>query len=1025
MSGLDPIERSSSSPASAGISPGDVGLAGPVLEAHAGGDSGRLESRVAPLRGRLSAPIESLVGGVEVAWSPLHVGESWPAYSWEDLVAGTVRTTSGTGGEFSFDQEPPVAEAGVSLVWTSDPRSRCAVLPIGDGEKEPHIDLVQATPISIRVIDGSGNQVAGASIRWTARVPLDEPSDGARAVVYGESRTGADGIARLARVGGELVIQASSGGSTTIPWQGDGEAAKEIVLELRRVVDAEGSVSGLDGVAVRDLGVTAFLMQGEKRATLAHRSVRADGQWKIDGLPFVAEGEYGFRLTGIGLVPQERFVVLSSPAKIQVDFEAEQAATGQIRVEDNDDQPVPFAQVEMRWRAGERWCRSDHRADEHGMVALTDAPSADVWFFVRAPGYVPREIGAFLSPRDFTEDASLVIGRAGRIRGRCLHDESPVRSFTVTYWREPSTIGFSQKEFRDSEDGSFSIDDAPVGPVFLYATSAEFPKGDTFSVETTSSEVAFVELRMPSPGEVRGRVVDSMTRQPIPDTVLEVFASDGDQLLARWNEPITVDPSGAFEGIPVSPCWNKLRIHAPGYETRTYSGRPDEHGVWDCHAIALRRQQALKLRLDAPGVDAPGGFIAEVRNEQGLPRVQFDSEGRAEIEGVDPGHAEVLVFTPDMKQRQQMGVDLEPGTDWEIVASFDPSRRLSIRIVPEDGSALPETIWLLACYLSNGDVPTSRALGMDDDGSAVIDGIEGNSVTVEVWDSHYRTIGARRFDVDPAGLTEVSIPLGLPARTIRFVDLDGAPLAATRVIFSLPAGDTGWGFATTTDERGECELTGIDTKELYAEVRLADGSQAVGLPVRTDGSPEDIVEIIVDSHASLRMRLLDRDVPLVETRVFLSYWEQGLPDISRQTDEEGWIVDDSISPSFLTARVDVAGYWPARTTVEVSHEPRETIMQVRRTGDLEIFVHRSGVSMPGAGIELVSDEFGESVSTWVSAEQVRADAPTLVTDALGTSRLYGLPNGGYAWRVSCPGQGSREGTVSVPPHGMERLVIDL
>jgi hypothetical protein len=199
----------------------------------------------------------------------------------------------------------------------------------------------------------------------------------------------------------------------------------------------------------------------------------------------------------------------------------------------------------------------------------------------------------------------------------------------------------------------------------------------------------------------------------------------------------------------------------------------------------------------------------------------------------------------------------------------------------------------------------------------------------------------------------------------------------------------------------------------------------LGLPVPLTGPPDEVVEVVVDPSASLHVRLLDGDVPIAETRVLFSLWESGIPQFTRQTDQGGRIVDDEISPASLIAIVDAAGYWPTAAPVEASHEAQERVIQVRRTGSLEIVVRQEGIAISGASVDLLSDEFGERASMWLAAGKVRSDGAGLTTDAQGSSRVFGLPNGSYTWTVAAPGVEAREGKVVVPPHGVERLVVDL
>ncbi len=988
-------------------------------------ESGRQGSVPTQLFGRVVAESQESLAGITVSWSPIHSDDSALPFSWEALEAAKIETASDSTGGFSFPETAGSPGRVGSVLCIADPRYSCAVVPVEESRREIRIPLTSAHPLLVKVIDGEGRPASGAVVQWVAQISPLQEFQGPSVFVSGQTRTDARGCTFITRVHGHLSLAAKTEDRSSAPWEGNGEMAEDLILKLLATIQAEGSVTFPEMDMPRVAGVSAFSIKDAGRVLLGSDIVDAGGRWALRNLPFLPTVEYIFRLSGVGLVPQEHSILVSERGDIHLDFQALQGLNARLRITGVDGAPVPFARVTMRWRSGEDDFQSSHRADDGGCLLIDGAPEGDVWFLVEAPGYVPRDVGPYLSPRDLIDERSLIVLQAGHVRGRCLHDGAPVSDFTLAYWREPLSLGITQQEVHDSPDGSFLIDDAPLGPVFLYATSQSYPKGETVSVEVASNTETFVELHLPSPGRATGRVTDSATHEPVPDAFVEIYASNGTDPLARWGAPVAVGHTGLFDSLPVSPQWNKLVIGAPNYASKTYSGKPEANGLWECGEIPLTRRRTLELRLLAQGAENLGDYFAQVDNRQNIPRVSFQADGVALIEGVDPGHVGIFVFSPDLMERQELWTNLEADRDWVYNVSFDSGRRLLIRVVDDGGAALPETLYIFANYLSNNKVRTARVRQLGDDGTVTMGGIEGDYVTVDVWDSNYRQLAAVRRPLMPSGSSEVVVRLSLPERKIRFVDKNGQPLTSTQVIFVMPGDDTGWGPELTTNAAGECTLNGVEADLLFAEVRTAEGAHALGLRVPLDGPPEETVQVVVETGAGVQLRLLDGNEAVTGIRVKFSLWETGLPLMGRLSDETGLTILDDISVGSLIAFVDAPGYWPSHSKVEATYSPTETIMQVRRTGSIEVVVTRGGVPVAGAAVELVSDEFGESASAWLSGGRIRSDANGVTTDSSGSSRLFGLPNGSYGWQVSIPGLEAREGQVVVPPHGVERLLIEL
>ena len=125
---------------------------------------------------------------------------------------------------------------------------------------------------------------------------------------------------------------------------------------------------------------------------------------------------------------------------------------------------------------------------------------------------------------------------AGQIAGRCLRDGAPVESFQVLYWSEdPSQV--AREKVTGSEDGSFLIEEAPLGDVILVGLDAEGANGAPHFVVVTPGETAEVTIELLRPLSARGKVVDAVTGEPVVGARLQVMSAYVGRGLARldWN----------------------------------------------------------------------------------------------------------------------------------------------------------------------------------------------------------------------------------------------------------------------------------------------------------------------------------------------------------------------------------------------------------------------------------------------------------------------------------------------------------
>jgi hypothetical protein len=264
-----------------------------------------------------------------------------------------------------------------------------------------------------------------------------------------------------------------------------------------------------------------------------------------------------------------------------------------------------------------------------------------------------------------------------------------------------------------------------------------------------------------------------------------------------------------------------------------------------------------------------------------------------------------------------------------------------------------------------------------------------------------------------SGQNSLRLPLNGRQARIELVVQGGDPVINAET--TVHSSDSGSKYLVSdhTDEDGVLALP----EAPYSQFTLTAYQPLRGLllevPVEVDFASSEPVRVLFDTPARLRVACMDgKFVPdglqlKVSDPTTNYYWNNfsTLPD--------GTIDFGPCSESNFLVQVTHPGYWPSRTIVRATTGSTPVPMQVRRLGGLTLRVRSaaSGQPLVGVAVELDSAEFGTSVATWLAESRVHASSASLATDATGSLRVDGLPNGEYSWRI-----GGATGAVIVPPH---------
>src|SRR5262245_37547485 len=202
---------------------------------------------------------------------------------------------------------------------------------------------------------------------------------------------------------------------------------------------------------------------------------------------------------------------------------------------------------------------------------------------------------------------------------------------------------------------------------------------------------------------------------------------------------------------------------------------------------------------------------------------------------------------------------LAPGRDWTIHHRIAGPNYLTIELLVSDPAELVDlyginvnwtTSWGYVARRSVGPISAS-ALRFD------VEGIDADSVQVEVCDSHYvpRAGATGTFS---GGRLHLTIPLTDKPFLLDVVDPDGEPIGDVYVSVSDPSGPDCFTLAST-NSNGRCELKGLPQAQVLINLRHGTRRTHLGIPVDTTEGKHTLV---LDDRSRIELQFEDGRVPL-------------------------------------------------------------------------------------------------------------------------------------------------------------------
>jgi hypothetical protein len=399
-----------------------------------------------------------------------------------------------------------------------------------------------------------------------------------------------------------------------------------------------------------------------------------------------------------------------------------------------------------------------------------------------------------------------------------------------------------------------------------------------------------------------------------------------------------------------------------------------------------------------------------------LPTQLFDTDGWLDAGNVVPGPCVIDIVRAD-RIEERVSLNLPPG---RAVVEIPITVGAGMRVVLEEGSGEAFSVRLLH---TDGE-------GWERETSAMFDGAREVDVPVppavvrevEVLDANLQRLLRREVSAEERATGVVRI--GESAElAVRVVDSRREPIDGVAVLVRRVGGSTDMLLDARTDATGLARVAGVGWSEVEV---LAFHPQRGVLPsvrAKTAEYRDEPLELVLDVVGRWSVRLFDGEQALagVQVRFLDPRHNAG----RSQSDAGGTAQSLPFAAGGYRAEVGERGYWPAAAELDLKSQDAETVLQVRRTGSLELVLQSAtSPDVSALDIELENLEFKERVSEWLATARVSC-ASNLRPDENRRVRIDGLPRGKYRWWVRRSDEVLASGEVEVPPHATasEKLFV--
>ena len=798
---------------------------------------------------------------------------------------------------------------------------------------------------------------------------------------------------------------------------------RKIIIDLEPGVNVRGQVLDYEGRLPAEV-VIEYDSPAGIWETLISLPVRADGSVGPATIPRRRDGVYRVQLEGQLLVPQvQRFDTEEVGATLDLYFDARTGTKLTFRVLNEAEELIEGAKVWMTWPGEDEAFPRESQVgflitDSEGLVHFMAPDQGDAVLAAVAEGYAQSQWG----PADIqilADDViDLVLSPAGSIRGKVVFDGKPVPNFTIAYFQGSGYMQYSPINFTDREDGSFELEGVETGEIEILAHAPELAQSDPVVVNVVPGEVTEVELELTVGGRGYGQVLDAETRQPIPGLeVHRAIEARSGGIGMEFDNFVEPGPDGRFEVNGLFKTRATVALRRDGYMPTDANASRKADGTFDFGLTLMSRSAALVGQVRVPnGVD-PTRVSLEITGATYYGPARLDAQGGFVAPVASAGFASINFTLPngDMMNATRF---LSGGGPWH--EEFDLGTSARIHLFVEGIEKLPEgygleDLWVTltrvvpdSTFVSESyEVELKKPLSEGQLTPYLAPGWYG--VTAQV--PPRLPVASLEIEVLPNQITEVHLGIAGEMRAIRVVDEQRLPIENVSVYVS---GGLSLGQLTST----RTDADGVAWLGLLADgptpIHLGGYSESqLDVVLQDIGTPDNPTEVVYAPATNVTLHVNDRGTSLEGISLMVeSMLTYRIIDWST-VGAGGNVPINAISPGPVRIYTLAPGLWQELRFAEVSDSQPIIDVQFRRLGAFEIKVTDAfGKPIANAPVALTSDEYGVDVATWLAEGKVQSSSG-MATDATGTLRIDGLPNGPFTWSVE-----GEFGTISVPPNGV-------
>lgn len=881
----------------------------------------------------------------------------------------------------------------------------------------------------------AGTQVLASRLAWGDWLTRDARCDPARvapmllrseAVTDGQGHFELPGLAK-----GPTIVRVDDDrypGDLTLVYCPD---PREVRLEVHpTAADVSGRVvADADGIGIAGVLVSSFF----KTPTIDDVEV---GMVYTD-----AEGRFALRTRGdaerIGLRASHQDYACNtsviaglragSATEVEIRMRPGVQLVGTVRAPDGE--PVTRVNLRVYRSPGLDWSSENVSRDDGSFFVPQLEQDAE---YVVLTGHTDYR-GEFLEHVTTAAPLEITLVPLGRLSGRLLADGSRIEDGRVRVVVEDSFGQRKSEEWTevDPDTGRFVFARLDPGRYRLDAVARDFAPVSRSVVEVASGGGGEELVLSLTPGvRVRGVVTDGETGRAIAGA--RISLADGNFrgiVLGPLGQPVTSMADGSFTAGPVAAGdESTLLVDADGYARNVLR-------VVDPAAVLraeLRRTAGLTLSLTDRFGNPVRGLVLDVLDASNATSRYFDLNAtELQVNELVAGDITFCLSSPPNY----------PGQFWTRTATLMPGE-MRREVIELGGGArvhgrlrMAETI----AYTSGFQVQAQRTPQGDDNRICIVDPdqrfefdglLPGPRLLYLIAPvAGGRVVGQRVVELREGDDVEADIEIPAAGFLGDVRGPRGEPIEGATMTYSVLQPGQPWDgqtdFQGVSNPGGSYSIVGLAAGHYRIQLRANGYGSLVARGEITDPDRSVRLDLTMAAEAVLSLRCLDADGSPAAAQVDLVLDESASGDFPLNlpravaTDAHGEALVERLVAGDWTLTVSAPGRFVERHVCTLAAgQRREEQISLRRVGSLELVVNAAGGQALAGQPVALADERGGDAAAWLAAGFIQTSTGSLLTDARGTIRIDGLPEGRL--QVAC---GGAAGVVSVEPGELTRRVL--